>query len=312
MKEFLNYCQKMYTEGNPIISDEVFDYLAAKHDFYEVGATPTDNRVKHYTRMYSLKKVFKGEHDEPIFKSKKIKSVKLDGAAISLLYINGELVLGLTRGDGIEGEDITDKVLVIPNIPNTISTQMNITQVTGEIVAPKDIKNSRNYASGSLGLKDIDEFKTRDLTFIAYGIEPTTGNTYSMDMEYLSVQKFNTILHSNLDKFPSDGKVFRCNDNKEYYDMGFTSKHPRGAYALKDRKEVDIKETILRQVIWQVGKGGKVTPVAVFDEVVIEDANITRATLHNAGFIEELNLSIGDTLLITRSGGIIPKVVGKL
>ena len=83
-------------------------------------------------------------------------------------------------------------------------------------------------------------------------------------------------------------------------------------YALKLKSDVVVVPSTLREVVWQVGKGGKVTPVAIFDEVEIEDAKITRATLHNAGFVKDLDLHIGDDLLITRSGGVIPKILGKL
>lgn len=312
IKKFLKYAQEQYTLGTPIIPDDVFDHLAKKYDFYEVGATPISNRVRHYKRMYSLQKIFVGENKEPSYTSKKIKSIKLDGNAISLLYVNGILSQGATRGDGIEGEDITDKVLMIDSIPSKLKTTEAIIQITGEVLAAEDVENSRNYVAGALHLKDIEEFKTRKLIFIAYGIEPYIFPNYDDDMVFLQEHNFYTILDSITNKFPTDGTVYRTNSNKEFYSLGFTSKHPRGAYALKDRKDVNTEETILREVKWQVGKGGKVTPVAIFDEIVIDDAKINRATLHNVGFIEELGLELGDTILITRAGGIIPKVVGVL
>ena len=166
--------------------------------------------------------------------------------------------------------------------------------------------------SGALHLKDLEEFLTRKLVFVAYGVQPALSNSYSSDMLSLSKYGFNVVTIGTWEEYPQDGKVVRVDDNQLYTNLGFTDKHPRGALAIKRRKDVVIVPTKLLDVTWQVGKGGKVTPVATFEPVVIEDANITRATLHNPGFIEELNLSIGDTILITRSGGIIPKVVGKL
>ena len=101
--------------------------------------------------------------------------------------------------------------------------------------------------------------------------------------------------------------MVRVNLQKDYDDLGFTSKHPRGAYAIKNR--TSGLGTILREVIWQTGKSGKVTPVAIFDPICIDGANISRATLNNPGFIKALDLDIGDMVYIERAGGIIPCVV---
>ena len=132
-------------------------------------------------------------------------------------------------------------------------------------------------------------------------------------MGLLQKEGFNTVLNIPEEhKYPTDGVVYRLDSNEEFSKLGHTSKHPRGAYARKLSSDVEIKETKLLEVVWQVGSSGKVTPVANFEEVVIDDAKITRATLHNPGFIEDMDLSIGDTLLVTRSGGVIPKVLGKL
>ena len=111
--------------------------------------------------------------------------------------------------------------------------------------------------------------------------------------------------------FRTDGTVIRLNNNGDYARLGYTAKHPRGAYARKLSSDVEIVETVLLEVIWQVGRTGQVTPVAVFEDIVIDDAVINRATLHNVGILNELDLEIGDLILVTRSGGIIPKVLGK-
>lgn len=317
MKEFLDKASKAYYEGNPIISDAQFDKLAESCNYNAVGAKPSGALQKHLFPMYSLDKYYVGEGKEPLSEyptNKKIETVKLDGAAISLLYINGALVRALTRGDGIEGTDITDKILVGDlAIPLDISINATL-QITGEIVAPKTIENSRNYASGALNLKDLEEFKTRNLTFVAYGISYDAGikGFWSQDMQVLGDNGFETVVTSETDflnQFPQDGLVVRLDSYTEFNKLGYTSKHPRGAYAIKTRAEA--VETELLDVVWQVGKSGKVTPVAILKPVMVGDAEVSRATLNNGSFIEALGLYIGCTVGIIRAGEIIPQVVYK-
>ena len=122
---------------------------------------------------------------------------------------------------------------------------------------------------------------------------------------------FNVITEENLDKiFPCDGVVFRVNDNKLFEELGYTAKHPRGAYAKKERQA--YVETKLVEVEWQVGKSGKVTPVAIIEPVNIDGKVVTRATLNNPGFIEALDLRIGDTIAVRLAGMIIPEIVHKV
>ena len=248
-KELLDKASKAYFEGSPFLSDEEFDALAKKEDYERVGYNP-DARMLHMFPLYSLQKVFEGEDTPPIYKSKVIETPKLDGAAISIQYRNGKLSSVITRGDGKAGIEVTDKFLnnsIVPqklypeytfagNTGHYIKNQ-GLLQVTGEIVAPKEIPNARNYAAGALNLKDVEEFKRRNLTFIAYNIEPNISSTYEGDMSHLEYSGFNTAIDSEWDEFPTDGKVFRVNDNMEYLVLGFTSHHPRGAYAFKTREE---------------------------------------------------------------------------
>ena len=159
--EYLEYCNQMYAEGNPILPDEVYDRLVQNTELEnKVGYNVPDERFKHPFPMYSLQKVFVGEDEEPNWDSKQpqIMTAKLDGAAVSITYIEGELTQALTRGDGKEGLDITDKIKSL--VPNTIWSK-GVKQITGEIVAPKTIPNARNYASGALNLKDLEEFKSK-------------------------------------------------------------------------------------------------------------------------------------------------------
>ena len=321
-KELLDKASKAYFEGSPFLSDEEFDTLAKKEDYERVGYNP-DARMLHMFPLYSLQKVFEGEDTPPIYKSKVIETPKLDGAAISIQYRNGKLSSVITRGDGKAGIEVTDKFLNNSIVPQKLYPEytfagstghyiknQGLLQVTGEIVAPKEIPNARNYAAGALNLKDVEEFKRRNLTFIAYNIEPNISSTYEGDMSHLEYSGFNTAIDSEWDEFPTDGKVFRVNDNTEYLSLGFTSHHPRGAYALKTREEGI--ETTLLDVIWQTGKSGKVTPVAILEPIEIDDAIISRATLNNIAYIKSLNLEIGCRVKVIRAGKIIPRVIERV
>lgn len=311
MEKFLQECKQKYYLGEPIISDAQYDALVDAYGEEGVGHTP-EKGIPHLFRMYSLQKFYDGEDEPPIVNDTIIQTHKLDGAAISILYDpSGVLIRALTRGDGYKGDDITDKILSMSCVPKTISPSTLPRQIVGEVVASKDIPNSRNYVSGALGLKDIEEFKTRAVTFYAYGSNPMSS-TYIADLALLKQDGFQVIDDLPLDRpiaYPTDGVVCRVNSNNIYENMGFTSKHPRGAWAIKTRSEG--LETTLLDVIWQVGKSGKVTPVALLEPIEIDGAVVQRATLNNVGFIEALDLSIGDKVLVERAGGIIPRIISK-
>lgn len=312
--EFLNTAARHYYNGMPVISDEQFDALAESVGYNSVGAAQHENVHKHYRRMYSLQKHYADEQGvSPLHGERDVTmSPKLDGAAVSLLYIRGELVLALTRGDGVEGRDITEKLKAAKSVPQQISSDFpEVFQVTGEMCAPKTVENARNYAAGALNLGSVEEFKTRSVEFFAYGVWPFCTDTFDGDMHALKIAGFNTVQDPELDKiFPTDGVVFRVNSNTRFEELGFTAKHPRGAYARKERSE--CVETALLDVIWQVGKSGKVTPVAVLEPVLVGDALVSRATLNNGAFIEALDLRIGDRVAVRRAGEIIPQIVHKV
>lgn len=319
IKQFLDSASAAYYAGSPIISDEQFDRLAESCGYDVVGAPETGKTAKHLYQMYSLQKFYEDEGQKRPLEgySDIAASVKLDGAAISLLYIDGQLVQALTRGDGVEGQLITDKLLATNMVPHTLDGNKitggipSVLQVTGEVVAPINIENARNYAAGSLNLKDVQEFKTRALSFFAYGMYPNIAKTYRGDLAALQTLGFGVINEADLDKiFPCDGVVFRVNDNKLFEELGYTAKHPRGAYAKKERAQ--HVETKLLDVEWQVGKSGKVTPIAILEPVYIGDALVSRATLNNPGFIEMLDLQIGDTVAVIRAGEIIPCILHKV
>jgi DNA ligase (NAD+) len=309
--QYLDSASAAYYAGSPFITDQQFDQLAESVGYYQVGTKQNTKTERHLYQMYSLQKYYEDEGTRPLEGIRDVAtSIKLDGAALSLLYVDGHLVRVLTRGDGIEGQIVTDKFLGNSIVPQTVEFQ-GVYQITGEIVAPVNIENARNYAAGALNLKDVAEFHSRALSFFAYGVQPSLTDTFDSDLNTLKLAGFGVINEPDLDKiFPCDGVVFRVNDNKTFYDMGYTSKHPRGAYAKKQRAE--HVETTLLGVEWQVGKSGKVTPVAILEPVLVGDALVSRATLNNPGFIEMLDLRIGDRVAVIRAGEIIPCILHKV
>jgi len=304
MKNFLAYASKRYYEGAPIISDPEFDALATLHDFQDVGYTSSSNKVEHMYPMFSLQKVFHGE--TPPKYSTAVVTPKLDGAAVSLLFCEGNLRLALTRGDGTKGIDITEKLQYL--VPESIPIDF-AAQITGEVVAPATIPNARNYAAGALGLKSIEEFRSRELTFVAYDCKPYLESKWSDAIALLREWGFRTVLDS-VAEFPQDGLVFREDDYFTFESHGYTARHPKGAYAYKEIKEGVI--TTLREVTWQVGRTGVISPVAICDPVEIEGAVVSRATLHNIAHIEALGLEIGCQVELIRSGEIIPKIIRRV
>lgn len=312
MKLFLDYASSKYYAGDPIISDEEFDKLAEYHGYESVGAPVTSDRIAHAFPMWSLQKCY---DDEPLISlgGVVVTTPKLDGAAVANYYVYGQHVLSLTRGDGKEGLDITAnmRTLVPQEIPYG---EVQLLQITGEVVAPKTIDNARNYAAGALSLKSVEEFKTRDLHFIAYAVSPNQYNTWSEEMGKLhltsDIMTVFTIVPEILERYPQDGIVFRIDEYLRFYDLGYTAKHPRGAFALKERKGGVI--TKLLDVEWQVGRSGVVSPVAILEPVIIGEATVARATLHNIKYIQELDLELGCLVEVVRSGEIIPRVVRRI
>lgn len=303
-----------YYNGTPFLSNEQYDAIFG--DAGGVGSGETGD-FAHLRPMYSLQKYYPQDGGSPpITGVKTVTTSKCDGAAVSLLFNQGKLVRALTRGDGDKGKEITDKVSYL--LHNLSMNCTECVQITGEVVVTNSVLNARNFASGALALKDFSEFTDRaaegGLAFIAYGIETASGqfkDTFTEDLRFLQTEGFITVLEA--DQFldmPTDGLVVRVDSNKLYYEMGYTAHHPRGAYAEKVR-DIPV-ETTLIDVIWQTGKTGKVTPVAILEPVVIDDATITRATLNNMAFIEALGLEIGCRVKVIRAGKIIPCIVGRV
>ncbi len=299
-----------YNTGESLLADEVFDAL---NETEEVGFIPAGDKVRLPFRMYSLNKSYNGPPD--LFNSaNSIKAPKLDGAAIAILYDpdTGLYKQAMTRGDGEFGRDITKHVQVLIDLGKIPGQCFNVEQVTGEVVAKSSISNARNFVSGALNTSDPDEPKLSKLEFAAYGLFPINrASTFIDDMMYLEKSSFNTVLKSKVwDDYPKDGTVLRINDNELFSSLGYTAHHPRGAIALKVRKE-GVVTTIL-SVSWQVGRTGVVTPVANLQEVDIDGASVKRASLHNTKFIKEMGIDIGDTVEVIRAGDIIPYIVRKV
>jgi DNA ligase (NAD+) len=308
MRNFLDYAAKRYYDGDPIMEDAEWDALAEEYGYEYVGA-PVKDGVPHTYPLYSLKKCFVGEK-QICLEGQTVETPKLDGAAVSLLYVGGRLKLAVTRGDGKRGLDITDKMLYL--VPGRIQYNKPL-QICGEVVAEKTTPNARNYAAGALNLKDINEFRSRRLEFIAYAVMPAINETYKQDMSTLHYWGFMEVYglgHILPDRYPTDGRVIRLDNNAEFDRAGFTSSHPRGAYALKERG-TGVRTRLLG-VTWQVGRTGQVSPVAILEPVLVGDATISRATLHNMKYIEELGLEIGCEVEIIRAGEIIPRVVRRV
>lgn len=270
--------------------------------------------------------------------------LKFDGVSINLTYKDGELLRAVTRGDGVKGDDVTSNVKTIPTVP--LKLRENITgefEARGEIVMPLDgfnqlnkkrmengeepFKNPRNTASGSLKLQDSKEVSVRPLECLLYSVEdPKLFNNHIQFLENAKSFGFNIYdnykCSSSLDEifefiqyweknrsnlpFEIDGVVLKVNDFYQREVLGFTSKFPRWAMAYKFKPE--NTGTRLNSISFQVGRTGSITPVANLEPVNLAGTIVKRASLHNADFIETMDIRIGDYVYVEKGGDIIPKI----
>ncbi len=271
---------------------------------------------------------------------------KIDGLSLALRYENGKLTHAITRGDGVRtGEDVTENAKVIKDIPHSIKTPLPYFEVRGEvymeraaflkvnerqeILGLKPFANPRNAAAGTLRQLDARITKERNLSMFVFNLQKFEGREFSTHTEAYEFMKENglKIIHnykvcktseevwaaigeigesrSNL-PYDIDGAVVKLNDFKQREQAGATSKTPRWAVAYKYPPEE--KETVLRNIELSVGRTGRITPTAVFDAINLCGTRVERATLHNQDFIDDLDIRIGDTILVYKSGEIIPKV----
>ena len=361
-----------YVLDNPTISDYEFDSklnqlkkIEDLHpEFYDsnsptvrVGGEITKNfkTVIHNTPMYSLdnsysiedlydweKRIRKIIDGEIMFTCE----LKYDGASISLSYIDGKFVKAITRGDGIQGDDVTANIKTIPTVPLVLQgDHISNFDIRGEIVMPIDgfkklnlervsngdepFKNPRNTASGSLKLQDSKEVSKRPLECLLYSIVEKNGIIKSQNQSLESAKSwgFNVSPYSVLVKtvqevydfvshwesnryslpFEIDGIVIKVNDIDQQNELGFTSKFPRWAIAYKFKPEQS--STVLNSITYQVGRTGSITPVANFDPIDLAGTVVKRASLHNSDFIKKMDIRLNDHVYVEKGGDIIPKIV---
>ena len=374
-KELHDHNHRYYILDTPIISDQAFDFLLkelqqleAEHpEFYDAnsptqrvggGFTKNFETKAHRFPMYSLDNTYSSEElqqweqrilkrlgdDVPLSYTCEL---KFDGASISLTYVQGQLQQGLTRGDGTQGDDVTQNLKTIPTIPLELQgNPPELFEIRGEIVLPwkgfeamnaKRISageppymNPRNTASGSLKLQDSSLVAERPLECFLYAL---AGDDLPIKTQWEALQQARSwgfkvpdsarLAHSlsevldfisHWDKtrkdlpFEIDGIVIKVNSLEQQQALGFTAKAPRWAIAYKFQAEQ--VQSRLEKVSYQVGRTGAITPVAHLEPVLISGTTVKRASLHNQDQIEKLDLRLQDAVLVEKGGEIIPKIVG--
>tara|TARA_R110002051_G_scaffold314839_1_gene392382 strand:+ start:7624 stop:9645 length:2022 start_codon:yes stop_codon:yes gene_type:complete len=372
-KELREHNYNYYVLDNPTISDFEFDMklkelqeLEARYpEFYDpsspslrVGGMITKNfaTVVHEHRMYSLENSYSKEDVEDW--EKRIQrnlgdvpvaftcELKYDGASISITYENGKLMKAVTRGDGIQGDDVTNNIKTIKSVPLQLKGDYPPKfDIRGEIVLPIDgflkmneervnngeepYMNPRNTASGSLKLQDSSLVAQRPLECLLYGI---IGRDLGIDTQFQMLEKarewgFKVPTVAKLCKttdevmafveewdvkrhelpYETDGVVIKVNSLQYQEELGYTAKSPRWAMAYKFKAEQVF--TVLNEITYQVGRTGAITPVANLEPVLLAGTTVKRASLHNADQIEKLDIRVGDTVIVEKGGEIIPKII---
>ena len=302
-----------YNEGNPLVTDAEYDLIMLNDG---TDGMESVGDYAHMSRLGSIRKIYEGEDEIPSRFAKAIKTPKLDGLALCLTYISGRLSSVVTRGDGTKGTNVTAKFLRDVNQRKflTVDNRSKF-QVTGELVCPSRFPNARNIVAGAIThIKDPDEYAQRasdfEFQFVAYDSNYELGS-YSQDtIPFLRDLGFLTVF-DDVSIYPTDGIVLRIDNNQEVEDLGFTGDYRNGLIAVKTRKEGI--ETVVESVSWQLSPKGVVTPVANLKPILIDGANISKATLNNAEFLSLLiankGFGIGSTVSVIRAGEIIPKIV---
>jgi len=370
IQEYKKNSKFYYVDSNPKISDSEFDILKkeildleVKYLFLKskdspsnsIGHKPSKNfeKVKHKIPMLSLSNAF-NEEDLVNFEKKILNFLKLsidkdieysaepkiDGISASIIYEKGKFIRGLSRGDGKEGEDITQNLKTIEDIPKSISLKNfpKIIEIRGEVFIEnndfekikENFANPRNAASGSLRQKDPNVTKNIPLKFIAYTYGYTEGMSIKNQSDFLDnlkswgfkINPFNKKItgiknlilnHKNLEQkrkeipFDVDGVVYKVNDFDLQKRLGFAANAPRWAIAHKFSANNSISEIINIEI--QLGRTGALTPVAKIKPVNIGGVLVSNATLHNEDEILRKDIRIGDTVTVERAGDVIPHVV---
>lgn len=373
LRELINYHSNLYyTKDEPEISDFEYDKLMSQLKAMEaenpelitpdsptqrIGGKILDGfqEVTHAVQMQSLNDVFDrksvidfGVKTENALgeKVEYITELKIDGLSVSLEYRNGNFFRGSTRGDGNVGEDVTENLKTIRNIPLKLNEAIPFLEVRGEVYMPhksfealnkrqeetgqKTFKNPRNAAAGSLRQLDSSVVAQRKLDIFVFNIQQIEGKeitTHKEGLKYLSELGFKTIpdtpVHTSIEEafseverigekrdtldFDIDGAVIKVNSLRQREHLGSTAKCPKWAVAYKYPPE--IKETKLTDIVIQVGRTGVLTPNAVLESVRLAGTTVSRATLHNIDYIREKDIRIGDSVLVQKAGDIIPEVL---
>ena len=362
------YATEYYTSDNPLVSDSEYDRLyrelvelesaypdqvLADSPTHRVGGKVLDGfeKYSHQYPLYSLQDAFSREELEA-FDARVRKEVvhptyicelKIDGLSISLTYEKGILVAGATRGDGSIGENITENLKRVKDIPLTLPEELDIT-VRGECYMPRasfdqvnqarqengepEFANPRNAAAGTLRQLDTAVVAKRNLaTFLYQEASPSTRDSQEKVLKHLEQLGFvvnpKRILAENMDEiwdfiqevgqerdnlpYDIDGVVIKVNDLAGQEELGFTVKAPKWAVAYKFPAEE--KEAKLLSVDWTVGRTGVVTPTANLTPVQLAGTTVSRATLHNVDYIAEKDIRKDDTVIVYKAGDIIPAVL---
>lgn len=373
-EELTKHNYNYYVLDESVISDFDFD-LKLKElerlellypEFYDansptqrVGGAITKNfeTIAHRHRMYSLDNSYSKEDlldwEQRVQKVlgdvdvEYVCELKYDGASISITYENGELVRALTRGDGFQGDDVTNNIKTIKSVPLKLTGDFPLDfDIRGEIVLPFDgfekmnqelieigetpYSNPRNTASGSLKLQDSSEVAKRPLECLLYTV---VGANEVLLSQYESLEQarswgfkvpkvshlaknmqevFDFIAHWDIHRhelpYETDGVVVKVNSLYHQEELGYTAKAPRWAMAYKFKAEQ--QETRLNSISYQVGRTGAITPVANLEAVQLAGTVVRRASLHNADQIEKLDIRVGDIVYVEKGGEIIPKIIG--
>jgi DNA ligase (NAD+) len=375
LREELNvHNHNYYVLDRPTISDFEFDQklkqlqeLEEKHpEFFDenspsqrVGGTITKNfqTVVHENRMYSLDNSYSKE-DLQDWETKIQKvlgnvslqytcELKYDGASISITYENGKLSKAVTRGDGFQGDDVTNNIKTIKSIPLQLKGNFPPKfDIRGEIILPLEgfekmnqelidigempYSNPRNTASGSLKLQDSAEVAKRPLDCLLYfiignnlpfssqfeGLETARNWGFKVPSQSRLAANLNEVfefitywdVHRHDLPYETDGVVIKVNDFNHQNELGYTAKSPRWAIAYKFKSEQVT--TTLNSISYQVGRTGAITPVANLEPVQLAGTIVKRASLHNADQIEKLDIRVGDDVFVEKGGEIIPKIIG--
>lgn len=322
LKEQVRYHDILYyVHAKPAISDAEYDALydslvaIEKAQGYRDYDSPTvkvgaidhrQGKVKHPNRLYSLDKVY---DKKEVPKEFTVETPKLDGACVAIHCLRGEVVSILSRGDGEYGENIS--FLFKDQFNNFRLEHLDFrgtVSIICEAVTFKKVDNYRNYVAGALNLKDKEEFLSREIVLVVHDVLGV-DLPYTERLNYMSSQGFNTVLDERvLRDIPKDGVVYRTNSLAREHELGYTSKYPKFAIALKKRA-TETAQTRLVDVIWAVGRTGMVNPTGIVEPVIIGGATVSRLTLHNLAFIEDNDICLGDKIEIERAGEIIPTFV---